>query len=81
MADLVQRLATDWKVRDRKPLGQCLPLPVVQPWGPPSLLSHRYWVYYPRVKQPGRGVNHPSACSTEVIGGVEMYISYASVLS
>jgi hypothetical protein len=29
-------------------------------WGPPSLLHNGYRFSLPRVKQPGRGVNHPS---------------------
>ena len=31
-----------------------------QPWGPVSLLYSGYRVSLPRVKRPGRGVNHPS---------------------
>jgi hypothetical protein len=29
-----------------------------QPWGPPSLLYSGYWVSFPGVKRPGRGVDH-----------------------
>ena len=29
------------------------------PWKPPSLLYYGYWVSSPRVKWPGRGINHP----------------------
>jgi len=28
-------------------------------WGPPSLLYSGYWVSFPGVKLPGRGVDHP----------------------
>jgi len=29
-------------------------------WGPSSLLYNGYWVSFPGVKRPGRGVDHPS---------------------
>ena len=31
-----------------------------RPGGPPSLIYKRYWVYFPGLEPPGRGVNHPS---------------------
>jgi hypothetical protein len=30
-----------------------------RPWGPPSLLYNGYRVYFPGIKRPGRGVDHP----------------------
>jgi len=30
-----------------------------RPCGPPSLLYIGYWVSFPGVKRPGRGVDHP----------------------
>jgi hypothetical protein len=37
-----------------------------RPWGPPSLLYSGYWVSFPGVKRPGRGVNHSSPSGAEV---------------
>ena len=30
-----------------------------RPWGPPGLLYNGYWVSFPGVNWPGRGVDHP----------------------
>ena len=41
---------------------------------PPKLLYNVYRVYFPRVKRPGRGVNHPPPSSAEVKERVELYL-------
>jgi hypothetical protein len=41
---------------------------------PPSLLYNGYRVYFPGVKRPGRGVNHPPPSSAEVKERVELYL-------
>ena len=43
-------------------------------WGPPSLLCYGYRVSFPRVKRPGRGVNHPSPRSAEVEEWVKVQV-------
>jgi hypothetical protein len=43
------------------------------PWGRPSLVCNGYRVFFPGVKRPGRGVNHPPASSAEV-KRVELYL-------
>jgi len=45
-----------------------------RPCGPPSLLYDRYRVTFPGIKRPGRGVDHPQTCSTEVKEKVELYL-------
>ena len=46
-----------------------------RPWGPPSLLYNEYWVSFPGVKWPGRGVGHPPASSAGVKERVDLYLS------
>jgi len=43
-----------------------------RPWGPPSLLCNGYRVFFPGVKRPGRGVEHPPPSSAEVKERVEL---------
>ena len=43
-----------------------------RPWGPPSLMYNGYRVSSPGLKRPGRGVNHPSPSSAEVMQRVEI---------
>jgi hypothetical protein len=45
-----------------------------RPHGLPNLLYNGYRVSFPRVKLPGRGVNHPRPSSAEVREGLELYI-------
>ena len=45
-----------------------------RPWGPLSLLYIGYWVSFPGVKRPGRGVNHPPLSNAEVKERVELYL-------
>ena len=40
---------------------------------PPRFLYNGYWVSFPGVKRPGRGVDHPPPCSAEVKERVELY--------
>ena len=56
----VWRFATGWTVRGSNPSGgeiSCTRSD--RPSGPPSLLHSGYRVFFPEVKRPGRGVNHP----------------------
>jgi len=43
------------------------------PWRPPSLLCNGYHAF-PRIKQPGSGVDHPPPSSAEVKKRVELYL-------
>jgi hypothetical protein len=45
-----------------------------RPWGPPSLLDNGYWVSFPGVKRPGRGINYPPPSNAEVKERVEQYL-------
>jgi hypothetical protein len=54
--------------------GRDFPRPSRQPWGPPSLLYNGYRVYFPWVKRPGRGVDHPSQSTAEVKQRVELHL-------
>jgi len=47
-----------------------------QPWGPPGFLFSGYWVNFPGVKQPGRGIDHPPPSSAEVKERVELYLYF-----
>jgi hypothetical protein len=49
-----------------------------QPWGPPSLLYNGYRVFFPGVKRPRLGVNHPPQFSAEVKERVELYLYSSS---
>jgi hypothetical protein len=42
--------------------------------GPPSLPYNGYRVSFPRVKRPGRGVDHPHLSRVEVKDGVALYL-------
>ena len=73
IAQLVQPLATGWTVRESNPGGgEIFPTHPDGPWGPPSLLYNGYWVSFPGIKRPGRGVNHPPPSSAEVKERVEL---------
>ena len=45
-----------------------------RPRGPPNVLYNGCRISSPRVKRPGRGVNHPHLCSAEVKERVEPYL-------
>ena len=42
--------------------------------GPPNLLYNRFWVSFPGVKRPGRGVDHPPPSTVEEKERVELYL-------
>jgi hypothetical protein len=44
-----------------------------RPWSLPCLLYNGYCVYFPGVKRPGRGVNHPHPSNSAAKGKVELY--------
>jgi hypothetical protein len=52
-----------------------------QSWGPPGLLYNGYRVSCPRVKWPGRGVNHPPPSTAEVKEREELYLYYLAARS
>ena len=75
IAQLVLRLATGWNVRESDPSGgEIFRTRPDRPWGSPSLLVNAYWLSFPGVKRPGRGVNHPSPSSAEVKERVEVLL-------
>jgi hypothetical protein len=45
-----------------------------RPCGPQSLLYNGYQVPFPKVKRPGRSVNHPPISSAKVKERVELYL-------
>jgi len=45
-----------------------------RPWGSPSFLYNGPRVFFPGVKRPGRGVDHPVPSSPEVKERVELYL-------
>jgi hypothetical protein len=56
-----------WKVFDRIPVGgENFRNSPDWSWGPPSLLYNGYRATFPRVKQPGRGVDHRPPSKAEV---------------
>ena len=74
-AQSVQRLAMVWTVRGSNPSGGKIfhTCPDWQ-WGPPNLLYNGYWVSYPGVKWPERGIDHPPSSSAKVKERVELYL-------
>ena len=70
----LRTLSTDWTIRgSNSDEGEIFHTRPDLPWGPPSLLYNGYWVSFPGVKRPGRGVNHQSPASTEVKERVKLY--------
>jgi hypothetical protein len=64
MAQSVQRLATGWTVRGSTPGGcEIFDTRPYRPMGSPSFLYIGYRAFFPGVKRPGRGVNHPPPSS------------------
>jgi hypothetical protein len=55
-------------------VGEIFPTRPDRPWGSPSILYNAYWVSFPEVKRPGRGVNHPPPSTAEVKERVELYL-------
>ena len=76
IAQSVQRLATDWTVRESNLVGgRDFPHPSRPALGPPqSALCTMGTGSFPGVKQPGRGFDHPLSSSAEVKERVELYV-------
>ena len=73
-------IATGWTVRLSNPSGdEIIRIRPHRPWGPPRLLYNAYWASFPRVKWPGRGVNHPPSTSAEVKERVDLLPFWAFV--
>ena len=67
-------LAMGWTVQGSNPGGrEIFHTCSDRPWGPPSLLYNRYWVF-PGVKRLECGVDHPPPSSAEVRERVELYL-------
>ena len=43
-------------------------------WNPPIVLYSGYRVYFPGIKRPGRGVNHPPPTRAKLKEKVEPYL-------
>ena len=67
-------LTTCWTVRASNSVdGEVFCIRPYRPWHPHRLLYNRYRVYFPRVKRPGRGVNHLPPSNADVKETVELY--------
>jgi hypothetical protein len=60
IARSVQRLATGTVLGSNPGGGEIFRTCPDRLWGPPSLLYNGYLFSFPRIKQPGRGVDNPS---------------------
>jgi hypothetical protein len=70
-----QRVSTGWTACGSKPGGsEIFRARTNRPCVPPSLLYNGYRAFFPGVKRPGRGVNHPPLSSAEVKERVELYL-------
>ena len=58
VAQTVQRLSTDWTVRNRITVGTRFSTLPDRPWGPPSLLCNGYRVFPGGKLRPGRAADH-----------------------
>jgi hypothetical protein len=68
------KLATNWTVRElTSGGGQVFRTRPNRSRDLNTLLYNRYWVSFPGVKRPGRGVNHPPPSSAEVKEKVQLY--------
>ena len=82
IAQPVQRLTVGWMVLESSPgEGKIFRTRPDRLWGPSSLLYDGYRVSFPRIKRPGRGVNHPPTSSADVKEKVELYLYSLSGLS
>jgi len=75
IAQSVQLLATGWTVRGSISGGGEIfrPRPY-RSWDPPSFIWNGYWVSFPGIKRPERGVDHLPPPSAEVKETVEPYL-------
>jgi hypothetical protein len=70
------KLAKGWKVRGSNPGGgEIFRTRSDRLRGPPSLLHNGCQVFFPGLKRPGIGVDHPPPPSAEVKERVELYLS------
>jgi hypothetical protein len=79
IAQSVQRLATDWKVRGSNS-SECAIFRTRPdlPWSPGSLIFNGYRLSFQGVKLLGRGVNHPHLSKAEIKERVEQHIYSSS---
>ena len=76
---LVQRLTTDWTVRESNASGGGIfGIRPERPWGPPSLLYNGNWVSFPGVERPKLGANHPPPSNAGVKESVELNLYFSS---
>jgi hypothetical protein len=67
LAQLVQRFVMGWTIGGSNPgKGEIFRIRPDRPWRPPSLLHNGYGVSFPKVKRPGRGVEHLLRSRAEV---------------
>jgi len=79
---LLSWLATGRTVRGSNTGGRRgFPQPSHPTWGPPSPLYVGFQVFFPGVKWPGRGLNHPPPSSAEVKERVKVYLFFPLDLS
>jgi len=70
-----EKFTTDWMVQGLNPSGD--KIFCTHPdwaWGPTSLLYNKYQVFFPQVKHPGHGINHPPPSGTEVKESVQVHL-------
>jgi hypothetical protein len=68
-------IATGWTVRESNPGGgEVFHARPDRPWGPASFLYDGYRVPFPRIKRPGRDVDHPPLFSSELEERVKLYV-------
>ena len=67
VAQSVQRLTTDWTVRDRIPVVMIFSASPDRTWGPPSLLQNGYRVFPGGKVRPGRAADHLPPSSAAVM--------------
>jgi hypothetical protein len=69
------KFTTDWMVQGLNPGGnKIFCTHPDRAWGPPSLPYIKYQVFFPQVKHPGHGINHPPPSSTEVKESVQLQL-------
>ena len=74
-----EKVTTYWMVQGLNPSGD--KIFCTHPdwaWGPPSLLYNKYQVFFPQVKHPEHGINHPPPSRTEVKESVQLHLYSSS---
>jgi hypothetical protein len=75
IAELVQQLAMGRTIWGSNPGGgKTFHTRPDQPWGPSSLLYNGYWISFPGLKRPGRGINQPPQSSAKVKERLALYL-------